>query len=66
MRKDVTNFVACFLSFKKVKVEYLRPDGLLQRLPILEWKWEWTTMDFVTIFLILLMVLVVFWLSLIN
>ncbi|KAI5344802.1 hypothetical protein L3X38_012679 [Prunus dulcis] len=31
----------------QVKAERQKPSGLLQPLPILEWKWEWITMDFV-------------------
>ncbi|WMV33307.1 hypothetical protein MTR67_026692 [Solanum verrucosum] len=31
----------------KVKYEHQRPTGLLQRMPILEWKWEMIAMDFV-------------------
>jgi hypothetical protein len=36
------------LECQKVKDEHKQPVGLLQPLPILEWKWEVVTMDFIT------------------
>ena len=47
MKSDVANFVAHCLTCQQVKVEHQRPAGLLQSLPIPEWKWEHITMDFV-------------------
>ena len=35
------------LTCQQVKVEHQRPLGLLQPLPILEWKWKNISMDFV-------------------
>ena len=35
------------LVYQQVKAEHQRPSGTLQPLPILEWKWEHITMDFV-------------------
>ena len=46
MKSDVANFVARCLTCQQVKVEHKRPVGLLQSLPIPEWKWEHITMDF--------------------
>jgi len=36
------------LECQKVKDGHRHPTGLLQLLPILEWKWEVVTMDFIT------------------
>jgi hypothetical protein len=36
------------MECQKVKVEHKHPVGLLQPLPIPEWKWEVVTMDFIT------------------
>jgi hypothetical protein len=33
---------------QKVKAEHRHPTGLMQPLPIPEWKWEVVTMDFIT------------------
>lgn len=48
MKRDVAEFVSRCLTCYQVKDEHKRPDGLLQPLSILEWKWECITMDFVT------------------
>ena len=47
MKRDVSEFVAKCLTCQQVKAEHLRPGGLLQSLPILQWKWEYISMDFV-------------------
>ena len=47
MKRDVTNFVAKCMVCQQVKAEHQRPSGLLQPLPIPEWKWDEITMDFV-------------------
>jgi hypothetical protein len=47
MRKEVAGYVAKCSICQQVKVEHRKPAGLLQPLPILEWKWEMITMDFV-------------------
>ncbi|KAH0646659.1 hypothetical protein KY284_034543 [Solanum tuberosum] len=47
MKKDIAEFVAKCQNCQQVKYEHQRPAGLLQRMLILEWKWEKITMDFV-------------------
>ena len=47
MKKYIAEFVARCLVCQQVKAEHQHPAGLLQALPILEWKWEHITMDFV-------------------
>ncbi|XP_062099744.1 uncharacterized protein LOC133805580 [Humulus lupulus] len=48
MKRDVANFVAKCVVCQQVKAEHQRPSGLLQPLPIPEYKWDRITMDFVT------------------
>ena len=48
MKQDVAEFVSRCLVCQKVKIEHKRPGGMLQPLPIPEWKWEDIAMDFVT------------------
>ena len=48
MKADVVKFVVKCLNCQQVKIEHQRPGGLLQPLPIADWKWEHVTMDFVT------------------
>ena len=40
MKKDVAQYVASCLTCQQVKFEHQRPTGLLQELPLPEWKWE--------------------------
>ena len=47
MKKDVAEFVAKCDVCQRVKAEHQRPGGLLQPLPIPEWKWDQISMDFV-------------------
>eukprot|EP00253_Pinus_taeda_P008729 PITA_08729 len=48
MKKDVIEYLAHCLECQQVKAEHQHPAGLLQPLPIPEWKWETITMDFIT------------------
>jgi hypothetical protein len=41
-------FKANFLECQNLKDEHRHPTRLLQPLPILEWKWEVITVDFIT------------------
>ena len=46
MKRDIAEYVARCLTCQRVKTEHQKPGGLLQPLPIPEWKWEHITMDF--------------------
>jgi hypothetical protein len=46
-KKEIVEYIARCMECQKVKVGYRHPAGLLQALPILEWKWEVVTMDFI-------------------
>jgi hypothetical protein len=48
MKKEVVDFIVRCLECQKVKVEHRHPTSFLQPLPIIEWKWEVVTMDFIT------------------
>jgi hypothetical protein len=48
MTKEVANYISKCLEFQKVKTEHWHPAGLLQPFPILEWKREVGTVDFIT------------------
>ena len=41
-------FIAKCKEFQPVKVEHQHPLGFLHPFPILEWKWEVMSMDFIT------------------
>ena len=47
MKREIAEFVSRCLVCQQVKAEHQRPAGLLQPLPVPEWKWEHVTMDFV-------------------
>jgi hypothetical protein len=48
MKRDITEYITECMQCQKVKAEHTHPAGLLQPLPIPEWKWEVVTMDFIT------------------
>ncbi|GKV40242.1 hypothetical protein SLEP1_g47911 [Rubroshorea leprosula] len=48
MKREIARFVSQCLTCQKVKAKHQRLLGKLQPLPILQWKWENITMDFVT------------------
>ena len=48
MKKDIVEYVAKCLICQQIKAEHQRPAGMLNPLPIPEWKWEHITMDFVS------------------
>ena len=47
MNKDIVEFVSRCLVCQQVNMEHKKPSRTLHLLPILEWKWEHITMDFV-------------------
>ena len=47
MKKEVENYLARCLECQQVKAERQHLAGLLQPLPILEWKWETISMYFI-------------------
>ena len=47
MKRDIVDFISRCLTCQKIKIEHQRPGGLIQSLPIPEWKWEHIIMDFV-------------------
>lgn len=46
MRRDIAEFVSKCLMYQQVKTKHQKPGGLLQPLPILKWKQEHISMDF--------------------
>ena len=50
MKKDIFEYVSKCLTCQQVKVEHQVPSGLLNPLPIPQWKWDNITMDFVSDF----------------
>ena len=50
MKKDIFKYVSKCLMCQQVKAELQLPSGLLNPLPIPQWKWDNITMDFVSSF----------------
>ena len=48
MKKDMAKYISRCMKSQQVKVEHQHPAGLLQPLPVPEWKWEVISMDFIT------------------
>jgi hypothetical protein len=48
MKKEIAQYVARCDTCQRTKAEHQKPAGLLQPLPVPEWKWEEIGMDFVT------------------
>jgi len=48
MKSEVAEYLAKCMDFQLVKAEHQHPAGLLQPLPIPEWKWEVISLDFIT------------------
>ena len=48
MKRDMAEYISRCMKCQQVKVEHQHPAGLLQPLPVPEWKWEVISMDFIT------------------
>ena len=48
MKREIAQYVAECDVCRRVKAEHQRPAGVLQPLPIPEWKWDEIGMDFIT------------------
>jgi hypothetical protein len=47
MKREAAHYVSECDTHWKVKVDYMKPRGLLQPLSILEWKWDDISMDII-------------------
>jgi hypothetical protein len=47
MKNEIVDYIARCLECQQVKAEHKHSTGLLQPLPIPEWKWEVISMDFI-------------------
>eukprot|EP00253_Pinus_taeda_P012189 PITA_12189 len=48
MKKSIVEYLSRCLECQQIKAEHQHPAGLLQPLPVPEWKWEIISMDFIT------------------
>ena len=48
MENDISEYMSKCLTYQQVKAEHQVPSGLLNPLPIPQWKWDNITMDFVS------------------
>ena len=47
LKTDLVDYMSKCLECQQVKVNHQHPTGLLQPLPIPEWKWEIISLDFI-------------------
>ena len=47
MKNEVVEFLVMCIECQQVKAEHQHPTGLFQPLPILNWKWEIISLDFI-------------------
>jgi hypothetical protein len=47
MKREIAHYVSECDTCRKVKVDYMKPGGLLQPLSIPDWKWDAISMDFI-------------------
>jgi hypothetical protein len=47
MKHEIARYVSGCDTYQKVKVDYMKPGGLLQPLSISDWKWDDISMDFI-------------------
>ena len=47
MKREIAEYVSKCFTCQQVKADHQKPSGLLQPLPVPQWKWEHISMDFV-------------------
>jgi hypothetical protein len=47
MKREAAHYVSECDTYRKVKADYMKPEGLLQPLSIREWKWDDISMNFI-------------------